>query len=66
MTNVKCTDKTILVNAGFNAVGQAAIAVALAEGYVVYTTVENEEQSKLLRKRFSLVRIIHFLKFFFS
>lgn len=51
------TVKTILIHAGFNAVGQAAIAIALAEGFIVYVTVENKEQSRLLKKRFPLVRI---------
>lgn len=44
------------MHAGFNTVGQAAIAIALALGYTVYATVENEEQSKLLMKKFPLVR----------
>lgn len=54
-------ENTILVHAGFNAVGQAAISIALATDYIVYTTVENEEQSKLLRKRFPLVRFERFM-----
>jgi len=50
-------EKSILVNAGFNTVGQAVISIALASGFTVYATVENEEQAKLLRKKFPLVNI---------
>lgn len=46
-------ENTILVNAGFNAVGQAAIAVALSLGYSVYVTVENKEQGTLLMNKFT-------------
>uniref|UniRef100_A0A2S2P8N0 Fatty acid synthase n=1 Tax=Schizaphis graminum TaxID=13262 RepID=A0A2S2P8N0_SCHGA len=46
-------DKTILVNAGFNAIGQATIAVALSLGYCVFVTVENKEQSALLKNKFA-------------
>jgi NADPH:quinone reductase-like Zn-dependent oxidoreductase len=49
-------ENTVLVHAGFNTVGQAAIAIALAAGNTVYATVENVEQSKLLMKRFPSVR----------
>lgn len=45
-------EKTMLVNAGFHAVGQAAIAVAISLGYSVYTTVENKEQCTLLKNKF--------------
>jgi len=47
------------VHAGFNAVGQAAIAVSLAAGDTVYTTVENDEQAMLLRKKFPSVRMLN-------
>lgn len=57
-TNDIFSENTILVHAGFNAIGQAAIAIALAADYIVYTTVKNEEQFKLLRKRFPLVNIL--------
>jgi len=49
-------DKTILVNAGFNAIGQAAIAVALSLGYCVFVTVENKEQCTLLKNKFASVK----------
>lgn len=52
-------EKTILVNAGFNAVGQAAIAVALSLGYSVYVTVENKEQCTLLMNKFTSVKIFN-------
>lgn len=52
----KCIDKTILVHAGLNAVGQAAITIALAKGYTVYASVENEKQQMLLKKKFPSVR----------
>lgn len=48
------------MHAGFNAVGQAVIAVASAMGYTVYASVENEEQSRLLRKRFPSVGLLNF------
>ncbi|VVC29213.1 Acyl transferase/acyl hydrolase/lysophospholipase,Ketoacyl-synthetase, C- [Cinara cedri] len=51
-TNDKLTLSTILIHAGFNAFGQAAIAIGLQEGYDIYTTVENADQARLLRKRF--------------
>jgi len=53
-------EKTILVNAGFNAVGQAAIAVAISLGYSVYITVENKEHSTLLKNKFPSVRTSNF------
>lgn len=53
-------EKTMLVNAGFHAVGQAAIAVAISLGYSVYTTVENKEQCTLLKNKFPSVRTSHF------
>lgn len=56
----KMIEKTILVNAGFNTVGQAVISISLAQGYTVYTTVENEEQAKLLKKRFPSVKMFFF------
>jgi len=52
-------EKTILVNAGFNAIGQAAIAVALSLGYSVYVTVENKEQCTLLMNKFTSVKILN-------
>lgn len=52
-------ENTILVNAGFNAVGQAAIAVALSLGYSVYVTVENKEQCTLLMNKFTSVNILN-------
>lgn len=51
-----CVQQSILVNGGYNAVGQAVISIALADKITVYTTVENEEQAKLLKKRFPSVR----------
>lgn len=51
-----CLEKSILVNPGYNAVGQAVISVALAAEISVYITVENEEQAKLLKKKFPSVR----------
>lgn len=53
-------EKTILVNDGFNAVGQAAIAVAISLGYSVYITVENKEQCTLLKNKFPSVRTSNF------
>jgi len=53
-------EKTILVNAGFNAIGQAAIAVAISLGYTVYITVENKEQCTLLKNKFPSVRKSNF------
>jgi len=55
--NKSPSQNTILVHAGLNAVGQATIAIALAAGDVVYTTVESEEQAALLRKRFPSVSV---------
>lgn len=52
-------EKTILINAGFNAVGQAAIAVAFSLGYSVYVTVENKEQCTLLMNKFTSVKILN-------
>lgn len=46
---------TILVHAGFNAVGQAAIAIALAAKLIVYVTVENNEQAEFLRNKYPSV-----------
>lgn len=51
---------TVLVHAGLNAIGQAAIAIALHNGYDVYTTVENDEQAGLLRSRFPTVSVFGF------
>jgi len=48
-------ENTILVNTGFSAVGQASIAVAISLGFSVYATVENKEQSTLLRNKFPSV-----------
>lgn len=48
-------ENTVLVHAGFNAVGQAAISIALALGNTVYASVENEEQSKFLKNKFPSV-----------
>lgn len=53
-------ENTILINAGFNAVGQAAIAVAISLGYSVYITVENKEQRTLLKNKFPSVRMSTF------
>lgn len=53
----KLKTNTILVHAGFNPVGQAAIAIALAAGKTVYVTVENDEQAKLLINKFPSVWI---------
>lgn len=58
--NDRYEENSVLVHAGINAVGQAAIAIALAAGNPVYATVENEEQAKLLRKRFPSVKISRF------
>lgn len=51
----KLNETSILVHAAFNTVGQAAIAIFLSQGGTVYATVENEEQSRSLRKRFPSV-----------
>lgn len=59
----KYMENTVLVHAGFNTVGQAAIAIALAVGNTVYATVENEEQAQLLMKRFPSVRIKNISQF---
>lgn len=53
-------DKSILVNAGLNAIGQATIAIAILSGYTIYATVENKEQSILLRNKFPSVRTFKF------
>lgn len=49
-------EKTILIHAGLSVIGQAAITIALAEEFTVYATVENEEQTILLKKKFPSVR----------
>jgi len=54
------SEKAILVNGGFHAIGQAIIAVAISLGYSVYTTVENKEQCALLQDKFPLVRTSNF------
>jgi len=56
-------EKTILVNAGFTAVGQAAITVAISLGYSIYITVENKEQCTLLKNKFPSVRTSDFQHF---
>jgi len=56
LSNGKTFEKTILVNAGFSAIGQAAIAVAISLGYSVYITVENKEQCTVLKNKFPSVR----------
>uniref|UniRef100_A0A0N4ZB91 Fatty acid synthase n=1 Tax=Parastrongyloides trichosuri TaxID=131310 RepID=A0A0N4ZB91_PARTI len=43
---------TVLIHGGSGGVGQAAIAIALAYGCEVYTTVGSEEKREFLKKRF--------------
>lgn len=42
----------VLIHSGSGGVGQAAIAIALAKGCTVYTTVGSQEKREYLKKRF--------------
>jgi fatty acid synthase len=49
-----------LIHGGSGGVGQAAIAIALAMGCEVYTTVGSNEKREFLRRRFPQLSERHF------
>ncbi|PSN47319.1 hypothetical protein C0J52_04420, partial [Blattella germanica] len=54
-------DESVLIHAGWSAIGQAAIILALDHGCKVFTSVSNEEQKRFIKQRFPQVSMLHII-----